>query len=462
MMILYELTTLDPTDTVFTPMWRQGCFVMPFTSRVGVVGSVFGWSAGFVTSMAVSLWEHEAVFGAHISFAGLVLLASCWHWAYWDVDLFLLSRSGGGASSGAQPRTLLVDLNQLPRIHLFLASLACGAYGLAHVRGFWGPGMWTSDVFGVVGAIRSIRPAGLLVGSRFSYRTLPGHHILAGLAGLTVGLWHQSARPGPTLHGLSGQHNNIEGCLGSSITAVFTAALAQAALMWYGPGHTSIELFGPSRYHWDTAYFTLRIQRAAQEPAADVDPAPRSGHGFKGWLMVADKLVLYDYLGCAPSKGGLFRAGPAVKGDGCVQNYLGHVCFQQGLTSLAVRRMPAFFETFPVILIDQTGTVRADIAYRRGGSGYSIEQVGIELFFAGGILNATAYSTPSLVKGYARKAQFGELFTFDRRTRLTDGVLRSSSRGWFSFAHVPVALSLWLGHLWHGGRAQFKEKWTGL
>ena len=34
--------------------------------------------------------------------------------------------------------------------------------------------------------------------------------------------------------------------------------------------------------------------------------------------------------------------------------------------------MPAFFETFPVILIDQGGTVRADIPFRRAESRYSI------------------------------------------------------------------------------------------
>ena len=76
--------------------------------------------------------------------------------------------------------------------------------------------------------------------------------------------------------------------------------------------------------------------------------------------------------------------------------------------------MPAFFETFPVILIDQGGTVRADIPFRRAESRYSMEEthVVLHLYFSGGILNATEYSTPSLVKDYARKAQFGQIFTF--------------------------------------------------
>jgi len=65
--------------------------------------------------------------------------------------------------------------------------------------------------------------------------------------------------------------------------------------------------------------------------------------------------------------------------------------------------MPAFFETFPVILIDQGGTVRADIPFRRAESRYSMEEthVVLHLYFSGGIFNATEYSTPSLVKDYA-------------------------------------------------------------
>jgi photosystem II CP47 chlorophyll apoprotein len=52
-----------------------------------------------------------------------------------------------------------------------------------------------------------------------------------------------------------------------------------------------------------------------------------------------------------------------------------------GTLSLGVRRMPAFFETFPVILIDQGGTLRADIPFRRAESRYSIEQTHLVLYF---------------------------------------------------------------------------------
>jgi len=125
--------------------------------------------------------------------------------------------------------------------------------------------------------------------------------------------------------------------------------------------------------------------------------------------------------------------------------------------------MPAFFETFPVILIDQGGNIRADIPFRRAESRYSIEQTSVVLYFSGGILNGTEYSTPSLVKDYARKAQFGEIFTFDKKTGYKgDGVFRTSPRGWYSFSHTAFALLFFFGHLWHASRAVWKDLWTGV
>ena len=71
-----------------------------------------------------------------------------------------------------------------------------------------------------------------------------------------------------------------------------------------------------------------------------------------------------------------------------------------------------------------------------------MEESQIQVYFSGGCLNGTEYSTPSLVKAYARKAQFGQIFTFDKKTsRLTDGVFRTSARGWYSFSHIALAFS---------------------
>merc|ERR1712146_823997 len=113
-------------------------------------------------------------------------------------------------------------------------------------------------------------------------------------------------------------------------------------------------------YHWDNAYFSLDIERRVKS----LDSVFLN----KAWEEVPDKLVLYDYIGCNPSKGGLFRSGPMLKGDGFIRSYLGHTNFELGTLPLSVRRMPAFFETFPVLLVDQGGSLRADIPFRRAES----------------------------------------------------------------------------------------------
>jgi len=415
----YELITLDPTDPVYNPIWRQGCYEMPFVSRLGVVSSWFNWSLGIEQSLNPS-WTYETVSAAHILLSGLCILAAFWHWAYWDLDLFI-----------SATLVLVLDLNRIFGIHLLLASLLCLGFGLAHLSGFAGPGMWTSDSLGVVGSIRSVKPAFNLIGlAPFCYGAIPSHHIVAGFFGTLIGTWHISSRPGRSLYKLLGM-GNIEGVLSSSIPPVFFAAFVTSALMWYGSSHSVHELFGPSRYHWDSAYFAQELERRVKS----VQPTTFTALLNKAWEQVPDKLVLYDYIGCNPSKGGLFRSGAMLKGDGVVQNWLGHASFSMGTLSLAVRLMPAFFETFPVILIDQTGTVRADIAFRRGSSCYSVEQTRVVLQILGGILSGTEYSTPSLVKKYARKAQFGSIFTFDRMTsRWCDGVLRTSPRGCYAFS----------------------------
>jgi photosystem II CP47 chlorophyll apoprotein len=436
-MLSYELITVDPTDPVYNPIWRQGCYVMPFISRIGVIRSLYSWSLG-IKQVYNLYWTYETINMAHILLSGSSILAAFWHWAYWDLNLFLTSIS----------RKLVLDLNQIIGIHLLFASLLCFGFGLAHLSGFLGPGMWTSDSFGVVGSIRKVKPIYSVIGlGPFCYGVISSHHIVAGFFGCVIGLWHISSRPGPLLYKLL-KMGNLEEVLSNSIPPVFFTAFVISALMWYGCVSFVDSLFGPSRYHWDNAYFSLDIERRIKDAS---------------WEQVPDKLVLYDYIGCNPSKGGLFRSGPMLKGDGVVQNWLGHASFSMGTLSLAIRKMPAFFETFPVILIDQTSSVRADIAFRRGSSTYSIEQTNLLLYFSGGILNATEYSTPSLVKDYARKAQFGEIFTFDKKTsRFTDGVFRTSPRGWYSFSHTAFALLFFFGHLWHASRAVFQDIWTGV
>ena len=112
---------------------------------------------------------------------------------------------------------------------------------------------------------------------------------------------------------------------------------------------------------------------------------------------------------------------------------------------LYVRRMPTFFETFPVLSIDKNGVVRADVPFRRAESKYSIEQVGVSVTFYGGELDSVKFTDPATVKKYARRAQLGEIFEFDRATLQSDGVFRTSPRGWFTFGHLCFALLFFFG-----------------
>ena len=152
------------------------------------------------------------------------------------------------------------------------------------------------------------------------------------------------------------------------------------------------------------------------------------------YASIPEKLAFYDYVGNSPAKGGLFRVGALVNGDGLPTGWQGHIAFQdkEG-NELEVRRIPNFFENFPVILEDKEGNVRADIPFRRAEAKYSFEQTGITATIYGGDLNGQTFTDPAVVKRLARKAQLGEAFKFDRETYKSDGVFRSSPRAWFTY-----------------------------
>lgn len=67
---------------------------------------------------------------------------------------------------------------------------------------------------------------------------------------------------------------------------------------------------------------------------------------------------------------------------------MGHAAFfdKEG-NELFVRRMPTFFETFPILLTNKDGAVIADIPFRRAESKYTIEQIGVSVKFFGGELD---------------------------------------------------------------------------
>ena len=318
-MLLYELIIFDEGDPVYNPMWRQGCYVIPFATRLGVVSSVFGWATGITQDLSCvsAYWTYETTILGHIVLSGACILASFWHWAFWDLDLFLNKQSN-----------LELNLNRIFGIHLSLASLLCFGFGLCHLTGLLGPGMWTSDSFGLLGCPRYIRPVydAQILGP-FSYGVISSHHIIAGFLGLLIGAWQITTRPSPILY-RSLRMGNIEAVLSSSMGGVFFAAFITQGSMWYSPGGSSaLELFGPSRYHWDNAYFSQQIESRVHL----LDTVFLT----KAWeQLIPEKLVFYDYIGCNPAKGGLFRSGPMIKGDGIPSSYLGHASFELGTLSL--------------------------------------------------------------------------------------------------------------------------------
>ena len=135
-----------------------------------------------------------------------------------------------------------------------------------------------------------------------------------------------------------------------------------------------------------------------------------------------------------------------------------------GTFCLAIVRCPAFFETFPVILIDEGGTVRADIGFRRASSLNSIEQRDdqFNLYWSGGILSSLLYSTPSVLKDYARKAQLGSIFTFDFSYLGFFCVFSEHLHEVGIQIFTALGKLFFFGHLWHASRGFNQSLWTGL
>jgi photosystem II CP47 chlorophyll apoprotein len=393
------------------------------------------------------VWSFEGVALVHIVLSGFCFLAAVWHWDYWDLDIFRDPRTG---ESG-------LDLPRIFGIHLFLAALLSLGFGLLHVTGIFGPGIWVGDPYGVDGRVVGVSPAWGVEGfNPFDAAGIASHHIAAGIVGILAGTFHITIRPSVRLYRAL-RMANVETVLSSSIATVFFAAFVASGTMWYGSAATPLELFGPTRYQWDSGYFKQEMKRRVVEL---VDGGLSDNDA---WGRLSEKLVFYDYVGNNPAKGGLFRAGPMNKGDGVAKRWLGHLSFEdkEG-RDLSVRRMPAFFETFPIVLVDTAGVVRADIPFRRAESRLSIEQVGVVAGFSGGELGGVELRGASVIKRFVRRAQLGELFSFDRKEFAADGVFRTSPRGWYVFGHVNFALLFFLGHLWHGGRTIFRDVFAGI
>lgn len=467
-MALYELVLFEPSDPLLNPMWRQGMLVLPHMARLGITESWSGWTitgerftesmspmaggglAAGGWSLASFTWTFEWVALSHVILSGLCFLAALWHWFYWDIVLFYRETESGS----------LVDQLDLPKvfgIHLLLASILCFGFGALHLTGVYGPGMWVTDAYGLDGRVRGVAP--LWDADGFNpYRAggVPAHHIAAGILGIIASIFHLTVRPPERLYTIL-RMGSLEAVLSSSIAAVFFAGFVTSGTMWYGSATTPPQLFGPTRYQWDAGKVTAAIKARVQASIAD---------GFTkeaAWARIPDQLAFYDYIGNNPAKGGLFRAGPLTRGDGVARAWLGHPDFttSEG-QALTVRRMPSFFETFPLYLVDGSGLVAGTIPFRRAESKYSIELVGVKCTILGASERAVTFSDAPTVKSYLRKAQLGELFEFKKRATAPDGVFRTSPRGWFTFGHAVFSLLFFLGHIWHGGRSLFIERFAGL
>lgn len=446
-MTLYELAIFDPTDPILDPMWRQGMFVLPFITRIGVTASWNGWNVYGKNGIGVAeIWTYEGVAIAHILLSGLLLLASIWHWVYWDLELFVDQRTG----------MLALDLPKIFGVHLFLAGILCLGFGMFHVTGLLGPGIWVADIFSIQGHICTSMPIWGANGfDPYAAGGISAHHIAAGIVGLLAGLFHLTIRPAQRLYTLLCM-GNIETVLSSSIASIFFASAIVAGTMWYGSATTPVELFGPTRYQWDQGFYQQEIERRIQALTAGEKLMNVSN-------AIPEKLAFHDHIGNNPAKGGLFRTGAMDAGDGIALEWLGHAVFQdKNGKQLFIRRMPTFLETFPVLLLDSDGLIQADIPYRRAEAKYSLEQSAITVSFIGGALNGNMFDTPIVIKRYARRAQLGELFEFDRNSSKADGIFRSSPRGWFTFGHAIFALLFFFGHIWHGARTLFRDVFTGI
>ena len=141
----------------------------------------------------------------------------------------------------------------------------------------------------------------------------------------------------------------------------------------------------------------------------------------------------------------------------------GHIAFQdkEG-NELEVRRIPNFFENFPVILEDKEGNVRADIPFRRAEAKYSFEQTGITATIYGGDLNGQTFTDPAVVKRLARKAQLGEAFKFDRETYKSDGVFQKLSESLVHICSFMFGLLFLFGHWWHASRTLCRNSFAGI
>ena len=108
--------------------------------------------------------------------------------------------------------------------------------------------------------------------------------------GIIGGIFHITNRPGERLYRAL-KLGSLEGVLASALAAVLFVSFVVSGTMWYGSATTPVELFGPTRYQWDSGYFKTEINRRVQ--AAIDNGATKS----EAYASIPEKLAFYDYVG---------------------------------------------------------------------------------------------------------------------------------------------------------------------
>ena len=94
------------------------------------------------------------------------------------------------------------------------------------------------------------------------------------------------------------------------------------------------------------------------------------GVRFAKAIRAVDSSVAYSVQGSEVHLGFIARQVAIYIG------WLGHALFETGTGQrLFPRRMPSFFESFPVVLLDDLGVVRADQPFRRAEPKYALERL---------------------------------------------------------------------------------------
>jgi photosystem II CP47 chlorophyll apoprotein len=142
-------------------------------------------------------------------------------------------------------------------VSTLLSGFLCFGFGAFHVTGLFGPGIWVSDAFGLTGRVQPVAPAWGPDGfNPFNPGGVASSYCSGNLR-IIAGIFHLTVRPPQRLYRAL-RMGNIETVLSSSISAVFFAAFITSGTMWYG-STTPIELFGPTRYQWDSGYFNKKL-----------------------------------------------------------------------------------------------------------------------------------------------------------------------------------------------------------